>query len=57
MYWVSLYWESLIKVSFKEVGTHTEASGGLGALVDAHHYQHTEVGNNFAHKVDAKEPI
>ena len=47
MYWVSLYWESSIEVSFKELGTqwHDEASGG--ALANAHHYQHTEVSNNF----------
>ena len=57
MYWVLLYWESFIKVLFEELGTqcHAEASGG--ALVDAHHYQHTEVGNNFVHKVDAEMPI
>ena len=55
MYWVLLDWESLIKVSFKEVATYDEASGG--ALVDAHHYQHTEVGDRFVHKVDAKVPI
>ena len=52
MYWVSFYWESFIEVSFKELGTHDEASGG--ALVDAHHYQHTEVGNVFVQKVDAE---
>ena len=34
---------------------HHEASGG--ALVDAHHYQHTEVRNSFVHKVDAEVPI
>ena len=28
-----------------------------GALVDVDHYHHTEVGNSFAHKVDAEMPI
>ena len=52
---VGLYWESFIKISLKQFRTYDEASGIT--FVDAHHYQHTEVGYNSCHEVDVEVPI
>ena len=55
VYKVGLYWESFIKISLKQFRTYDEASGVT--FIDAHHYQHTEVGYNLCHEVDVEVPI
>ena len=55
VYRVGLYWESFIKISLEQSRAYDEASGGT--FVNAHHYQHTEVGYNSCHEVDVKVPI
>ena len=55
VYRVGLYSESFIKISLKQFRTYDEASGNT--FVDAHHYQHTEVGYNSCHEVDVEVPI
>ena len=55
VYRVGLYWESFIKISLEQSRAYDEASGGT--FVNAHHYQHTEVGYNSCHELDVKVPI
>ena len=59
MYRVDKHWESFIEVSLEQFWTNDEASGC--AFIDAHHYQHTEVGYEVGyyllHEVDVEVPI
>ena len=55
MYRVDKHWERFIEVSLEQFRTNDEASGC--AFIDAHHYQHTDVGYNLSHKVDVEDLV